>query len=324
MIQKLVPLDTELYDKIFQGELEGIPQDLRSHLKYDRLSPGLKELLASEAVRVFKNEYKSHKNLSKALKSAVNVIIDLWSHLIKKAEPLVNKYKPLYIPPKMLVGIGPKAKFVDKPLYAEEVGCWIEELKPYTFITYWFKFPYDIWPGDGAEYEPWSIVIEGEDIIEYQARTHWRIVHIDPRLVLHADSRPLMAFADHAHTPVPILDIDSLSKILGASYDELLVKPEEYIGRVVDFLDKGKPISVEKLSEKSPNLYSELEDLVSMKKYVKCLCEGFIKFYKLNHIVIESNYKVLIHVGPSRRYPPPHNPLKERWVNKPIFVSCSI
>ena len=229
MAQKLIPIDSLVSERISKGDLEGIPLELKLHLKYDRLSPGLKELLTAKAIKTFKSEYNKHKNIRKALEVTAKAITSLWRELNERVRYLVETFKPIYIPPKMMVGIGPKARFTDKPLYAEEIGCWIEEIKPYTFLTYWFRFPYDIWPGDGAEYEPWSIVIEEDKIVEYQARTHWRIVHINPKLVLHAEKRPLIAFVDHAHTPVPILDVDNVCSLLHISIEELLENLREVI-----------------------------------------------------------------------------------------------
>jgi len=318
MAQKLTHIDKTIYEKIARGDIEGLPQDLKLHLKYDRLSPGLREALALKAIEVFKSEYSKYGSLSRALIEVAKTITSLWIKVCREAESIAEAFKPIYIPPKMMVGVGPKAKYTNKPLYAEEVGCWIENVKPYTYITYWFKFPYDIWPGDGAEYEPWSIVVEENRVIEYQARTHWRIVHINPKIVLHIRGKPFIAFADHAHTPVPILDVDSVCSLLDVSVGELLEKPEHYISKLVDFTGRGKPISVEKLSTVS-SAYSEFEDVVSMKKYVKCLCEGLLKFYSVEELVIEGEYSILVHVGPSRSNPPPHNPLKEKWITKPLL-----
>lgn len=318
MPQKLIYIDKSIYERVVKGDIEGLPQDLKLYLKYDRLSPRLREALILKAIEILRNEYSKHGNLGKALMEVAKTITSLWIKVCREAESIAETFKPIYIPPKMMVGIGPKAKYTDKPLYAEEVGCWIENVKSYTFITYWFKFPYDIWPGDGAEYEPWSIVVEESRVIEYQARTHWRIVHINPKIVLHVNRRPFIAFADHAHTPVPILDLDSVCSLLDISAEKLLEKPEYYISKLVDFTSKDKPISVEKLSTVS-SAYSEFEDIVSMKKYVKCLCEGLLKFYSVEGLVVEGEYNILIHVGPSRSNPPPHNPLKEKWITKPLL-----
>lgn len=285
-------------------DIDGIPEPLRSYIRDDSLSPVIRD------------------SIMRATSAGdVESLKKIWSKLVNEYKEVVEKFKPVYIPPRQMQGIGAHAYYVDEPLIAEEVGCWIDRDEEYMYLTYWYKFPYDLWPGDGEEYEPWTIVLRDprEGAIEYQARTHWRIVHIDPRIVIHIDRRPLITFADHAHTPVPILDLVELSRILNADLNELIDKVEAFIDDIVGFVGEEKLIQIEKLSALKSEKYNELEDYVSMKRYARCLLEGVRKFYGEDPEIVELEYTVLVHVGPSRRNPPPHNPLKERWTSKPVF-----
>ncbi len=278
--------------------------ELISYILDDRLSPILREYFSS--------------TLSI---NSISVLQKLFEKAVKEYRNIVDKHKPIFIPPKLMKGLGVDSYYVDEPLIPEEIGCWVNYDKDYVYLTYWYRFPYDIWPGDGVEYEPWTIVLKHEDntIVEYQTRSHWRIVHIHPKVVLHLDHRPIIAFTDHAHTPVPILDFKAISELLGTSLDEVLDRVEVFIDEIIGFVGDRKPILVEKLSKQKPQEYSELEDYVSMKRYARCLLEGIRKFYEEGSSIIEVDYNVLVHIGPSRRKPPPHNPLKEKWYSRPVF-----
>ncbi len=280
--------------------------EVASYVLEDRLSPIIREYF----------------NQSLSINSIYS-LKRLFSEYVREYKMLVEEHKPVFIPPKLMVGIGANSRYLDEPLHPLEIGSWIDVDEQYLYITYWFKFPYDIWPGDGAEYEPWSIVLSKNEsnVIEYQARSHWRIVHINPELVLKINNRPIVYFTDHAHTPVPIVDLEALSKYLSVDLGELMDNIEVYVDEVVGFADEGKPFAVEKLSNIKPDLYDELEDYVSMKRYARCLLEGVRKFYFSDEVfVVEVDYSVKVHVGPSRRNPSPHNPLLESWVSKPIHV----
>ncbi len=292
------------------------PKTISSHsYSFDEVASYVLEDRLSPIIRDYFNRGLSINNLY-ALKR-------LFSEYVKEYKMLVEKFKPVFIPPKLMVGVGASSRYLDEPLYPLETGSWIDVDDQYLYITYWFKFPYDVWPGDGAEYEPWSIVLGKSElnVVEYQARSHWRIVHIDPRLVLMIGNRPIVYFTDHAHTPVPIVDLEALSKYLNVDLGELLDNVEAYIDEVVGFVNEGKPFAIEKLSKIKPQLYDELEDYVSMKRYARCILEGVRKFYFSDEVfVVEVDYSVKVHVGPSRRNPPPHNPLLEAWVSKPVHV----
>ncbi len=303
-----------IYVDILHGNLRGLSKDLAKYLKEDRLSPGLRELLAEAACKVLSEELKKYKSLEETVKKVAEFIDHEWFKFLKSVEPLVNSLKPYYIPPLLIELRGLKLLLTNNILFPEEIGCWIVQRGKYVFVTFWFKFPYDLYPGDGEEYEPWTAILEDNKVIEYQARSHWRLVHINPKIVLHLDGRPVIAFADFAHTPVPVLDLNALSKIFNASPDKILQNINKYCTRLIGFTGEDKPILIEKIAGR------EMGDLLPLRTYIEGIANAQLKYYIAGNIPLVSNYSVLVHVGPSRCNPPPHNPLKGKWYDRPIFV----
>lgn len=299
-----------LYHKIFHEESLLHRRWILEYICRDMLSPGLREHLIHVGCMKFHEVYSKTRDFTRSFKEAVKVIELEWNRIVNKTAALANLFKPYYLPPALLVKRG--SEIVKTSYFLEpEVGCWIKEDWGYLFITYWFKFPYDIHPGDGVEYEPWTIVIKEGRVIEYQARSHWEIVHIDPDIVTHIGSRPIISFADHAHTPVPILKRDAIEELTGVSFDRFIVEYLKYVPKIIGFYDRRTPIVLER------RVCLEIGDLLPLTTYIISLHEALRKYY-VERVEPKGAYEVLVHVGPSRRTPPPHNPLLKPWYRKPL------
>ncbi len=310
-----VELPRKIYIDIATGRLPGLIRDLAEGLRDDRLSPGLRDHLLDLAKKTFIREYARHRNIKELEKIIASRVNDEWMKIVERVKPLVETYKPRYIPPLMIIREGISFRLSKNVLSAEEVGCWIEEKPPYTFITYWYKFPYDLYPGDGAEYEPWTIVLKNGKVVEYQARSHWRLVHIHPKLVLHDGKRPIIAFTDFAHTPAPVLNLNVLASILNVPVEEVISTLNKYCYVLIGFLGEGgiKPIIIEE------RIGREMGDLLPLRTYIEGLLSAQVKYYMIGFVPIFKEYEVSVHIGPSRVRPPPHNPLREKWYGRPLF-----
>jgi len=87
-----------------------------------------------------------------------------------------------------------------------EVYRWLSSYGGYSVITYWFKFPYDLIPGDGVEYEPLSIIECGEGLREVQVRAHWRLIGFSRDVLDLSSGYLVVSFTDSGHTPLPKLN----------------------------------------------------------------------------------------------------------------------
>lgn len=101
-----------------------------------------------------------------------------------------------------------------------EVFKWLSKYGNYSVITYWFKFPYDLLPGDGVEYEPLTtLVSSGGGIEEVQTRPHWELMGFSSDVLDLSSGYLEVGFTDSGHTPLPRLRGDiKLRELLSKTY----------------------------------------------------------------------------------------------------------
>jgi len=249
-----------------KGELPGLTPKLARELREDSLSPGLKEVLAATAREVARGEYLVSKDEEKALRAAAERVNTKFMELIERDGKWVERFKPLVVPTV-------DQRYLVKPLIPEWVGTWIERKGRYIYVTYWFRFPYDltIWEKE-PEFEPFTVVIDrySGKAVEYQFRVHWKIIRVKAEYIKHVGGRPKIGFSFTGHTPIPALTIKGQLEImtkypgLGAAWLEINriitllrphnITPEIHIG------PSRKEVSKWKRNPLSSPWYEELEE----------------------------------------------------------------
>ena len=64
-------------------------------------------------------------------------------------------------------------------------------------ITYWYHWDYDLYAGDHEDWEPISLVYDGDELIEVYARVHDALVRYHPT----QEGKPQVYFIKYGHTP---------------------------------------------------------------------------------------------------------------------------
>ncbi len=204
-----------IYGEVLNGSLPGLDTDLSKALIEDRLSPGLKEELAGYA-RERALEYALQGLSEEEVRSRVAHDVNTrFREIVERDRKWVELSKPLIVPPQDL-------RNPAKRLLPEEVGTWIVRKGRYVYVTYWLRFPYDVSPSDGAEYEPFTVVLDSRigRIVEYQTRVHWRIYRFRYDEVVHLGGKPVIAIADSGHTPIPLLRSNAMLRVF-ARYPDI-------------------------------------------------------------------------------------------------------
>lgn len=202
-----------IYGEVLNGSLPGLDTDLSKALIEDRLSPGLKEELAGYA-RERALEYALQGLSEEEVRSRVAHDVDKrFREIVERDRKWVELSKPLIVPPRDL-------RYVGRILMPEEVGTWIERRGRYIYVTYWLRFPYDVSPGDGPEYEPLTVVMDSRTsrIVEYQVRVHWKIFRIPAEAVRHVGGRPIVIVTDSGHTPIPLVRGSEILKLMARDF----------------------------------------------------------------------------------------------------------
>ena len=223
------------YRLALRGELPGLEPGLARWLREDRLSPGLRESLAGYAREAARALVHGGMGVGEALAEAGRRVSERFRGLVERDRVLVERLSPAWV----------------LPLEPEEAGTWVVRRRGRVYITYWLRFPYDIVPGDGPEYEPFTVVATRNGRpLEYQFRVHWRLMRVDAGDVLHEAGRPLVLVAPSGHTPYPVvarLEVLARRDVAAAVYLAVSSLMDRLVGRkrILDFMVHVGPSRVE-------------------------------------------------------------------------------
>jgi hypothetical protein len=82
-----------------------------------------------------------------------------------------------------------------------DVSATLKAVDGYEILTFWFRWDHD-WEGDGIEdWEPVTYIVDQEEVVDIQTRTHWRVVSwLNNHPILNGE-RAILYFSKHGHAP---------------------------------------------------------------------------------------------------------------------------
>lgn len=82
-----------------------------------------------------------------------------------------------------------------------DVSVTLKNIDNFEILTFWFRWDHD-WEGDGVEdWEPVTYIVDGENVIDIQTRTHWHIVRWMTDSPILDGERAILYFSKHGHAP---------------------------------------------------------------------------------------------------------------------------